>query len=165
MIGSLHPQNDIPAVEDIDLPGSPISLNSRFYIDRPPCEALAYRELCNPGSLIRIRAPRKMGKSALMLRLLNQAATFGYRTVTIDFQQADTTIFESSDKFLRWLCLNVARQLKLAPNLNDYWDEDMGSKVSCTIYFEGYLLEQIRTPLVLVFNEVNLLFEYPHITQ
>lgn len=165
MIGSLHAQNHIPAVEDIDLPGSPISLNSRFYIERPPCEALAYTEVCKPGSLIRIRAPRKMGKSGLMLRLLNQAATFGYRTVTIDFQQADTTIFESSDKFLRWLCLNVARQLKLAPSLNDYWDEDMGSKVSCTIYFEGYLLEQIRTPLVLVFNEVNLLFEYPDIAQ
>ncbi|MCL1474769.1 AAA-like domain-containing protein [Argonema antarcticum] len=165
MIDSLHPQNDILAVEDIDLPGSPISLHSRFYIDRPPCEALAYRELCNPGSLIRIRAPRKMGKSSLMLRLLNQAATFGYRTVTIDFQQADTTIFENSDKFLRWLCFNVARQLKLAPNLNDYWDEEMGSKVSCIIYFEGYLLEQIDTPLVLVLNEVNLLFEYPHIAQ
>jgi len=165
MIGSLHPQNDIPAVEDIDLPGSPISLNSRFYIERPPSETLAYAELGKPGSLIRIRAPRKMGKSSLMLRLINQAATFGYHTVTIDFQQADSAIFESIDKFLRWLCLNVARQLKLAPKLNDYWDEDMGSKVSCTIYFEGYLLEQIRTPLVLVFNEVNRLFEYPDIAQ
>ena len=49
------------------------------------------------------------------------------------------------DKFLRWLSINVARQLKLAHNLDHYWDEDIGSKVSCTIYFEGYLLEKIRT--------------------
>jgi len=162
---SPHPQNDIEAVEDIDIPGGPISLNSRFYIERPPCEALAYTELCKPGSLIRIRAPRKKGKSSLMLRLINHAVTFGYRTVTIDFQQADTAIFQNSDKFLRWLCINIARQLKLAPNLDDYWDEDMGSKVSCTIYFEGYLLEQIDSPLVLVLNEVNRLFQYPNIAQ
>lgn len=165
MIGSFHRQNKIVAVEDLNLPGSPISLNSKFYIERPPSETLAYTELCKPGSLIRIRGSRKMGKSSLMLRLINQAATFGYPTVTIDFKQADAVIFESIDKFLRWLSINVARQLKLAPNLDDYWDEEMGSKVSCTIYFEGYLLEKIRTPLVLVFNELNRLFEYPDIAQ
>ena len=165
MISSRDRQNHIKGVEEIELPGSPISLNSKFYIDRPPSETLAYTELCKSGSLIRIRGSRKMGKSSLMLRLINQAATFGYRTVIIDFQQADAVIFESIDKFLRWLSINVARQLKLAPNLDDYWDEEMGSKVSCTIYFEGYLLEKIRTPLVLVFNELNRLFEYPEIAQ
>ncbi|HLO49478.1 MAG TPA: AAA-like domain-containing protein [Kamptonema sp.] len=165
MIGNPHPQNDIKATEDIDLPGSPIAVNSRFYIERPPSEALAYTELCKPGSLIRIRAPRKMGKSSLMLRLINQADIFGYHTVNIDFQQADAAILESIDKFLRWLCINVARQLKLAPNLDDYWDENMGSKVSCTIYFEEYLLKQINTTLVLVLNEVNRLFQCHDIAQ
>lgn len=165
MISSSHSQNKDQAAEDIDFPGSPISLNSKFYIDRPPSESLTYAELSKPGSLIRIRAPRKMGKSSLMLRLINQATTLGYHTVTIDFQQADTAIFETSNKFLRWLCINIARQLKIDPNLDDYWDEDMGSKVSCTIYFEGYLLNQINNPLVLVFNEVNQLFKYPDIAQ
>ncbi|OCQ93317.1 hypothetical protein BCD67_03480 [Oscillatoriales cyanobacterium USR001] len=165
MIVNPDPQNNINVPEDIELPGSPISLNSRFYIERPPTEALIYKELSKPGSLIRIRAPRKMGKSSLMLRLLNQADVFGYRTVKIDFQQADAAIYQNIDKFLRWLCTNIARELKLTPNLDNYWDEDMGSKVSCTIYFEGYLLSQIDTPLLLVFNEVNQLFQYPNIAQ
>ncbi len=162
MIGSSRSQN-IQAVEDINFPGSPVSLHSIFYVDRPPTEALGYAELCKPGSLIRIRAPRKMGKSSLMLRLINQATILGYRTVNIDFQQADATIFQHTDKFLRWLCTNIAWQLKLAPNLDDYWDEEIGSKVSCTIYFESYLLSQVDLPLVLVLNEVNRLFEYPDI--
>lgn len=164
---SLQPtlQNSFKAVEDIEFPGSALSLHSRFYIERPPCETLAYRELCQPGSLIRIRAPRKMGKSSLMMRSINQAVAWGYRTVTIDFQQADTAVFQDSHKFLRWLCTNVVRQLNLSPHLDDYWDEEMGSKVSCTIYFEGYLFEQIETPLVLVLNEVNRLFEFPNIAQ
>jgi len=165
MINDSHSANDITAGEKIDLPGSPIALNSRFYIERPPSEGLAYKELSNPGSLIRIRAPRQMGKSSMMLRLINQADSLGYQTVKIDFQEADAASFESINKFLRWICINIARQLKLTPNLDDYWDEEMGSKVSCTIYFEGYLLEKIQTPLVLVFNEVNRLFQYPDIAQ
>lgn len=165
MIAIPHPPNNAQPVEDMDIPGSPISLHSRFYIERPPIEALAYTEIRKPGSLIRIRSPKKTGKSSLIFRLINQAVTFGYRTVTIDFQQADTAIFESSDKFLRWLCLNVARQLELAPNLDDYWDEEMGNKVSCTIYFQKYLLKQISGPLVLVLHEVNQIFEYPHIAR
>ena len=79
MIGSPDQQNNINGVEEIELPGSPISLNSKFYIERPFSETLAYTELCKPGSLIRIRASGKMGKSSLMLRLINHAATFGYR--------------------------------------------------------------------------------------
>ncbi|MBD2182352.1 AAA-like domain-containing protein [Aerosakkonema funiforme] len=165
MICSRDRENNFLTAENLELPGSPISLNSRFYIERPPTEALVYTEISKPGSLIRIRAPRKMGKSSLMLRLLNQAATLGYCTATIDFQQAETAIFESSDKFLRWMCSNLARQLKLAPSLDEYWDEGMGSKVSCTIYLEGYLLGQINAPLVLALNEVNRLFEYPDIAQ
>lgn len=106
-----------------------------------------------------------MGKSSLMLRIIHAAVDRGYRTVTVDFQQADAAVFGSLDKFLRWLCVNVARQLKLEPNLAEFWDEDMGSKVSCTLYFENYLLEQIDSPVVLVLNEVNLVFERAHIVQ
>jgi diguanylate cyclase (GGDEF)-like protein len=149
----------------MDIPGSPIPLNSKFYIDRHPTEDLAYKELCKAGSLIRIRAPRHMGKSSLMLRLINQAESLCYQVVKIDFQQADTAIFESIDNLLRWLCINIARQLKLPLNLDDCWDTNIGSKVSCTICFEEYLLWQIDTPLVLVLNEVNRLFEYPEIAK
>jgi diguanylate cyclase (GGDEF)-like protein len=165
MISMPQPENDLKAIEDMNIPGSPIPLNSKFYIDRPPSEALAYKELCKAGSLIRIRAPRHMGKSSLMLRLINQAESLCYQVVKIDFQQADTAIFESIDKLLRWLCINVARQLKLPLNLDDCWNTNIGSKVSCTICFEEYLLWQIDTPLVLVLNEVNRLFEYPEIAQ
>ncbi len=165
MIANAHPEGDIKAIEDMNIPGSPIPLNSKFYIDRHPSEALVYKELCKAGSLIRIRAPRHMGKSSLMLRLINQAESLCYQVVKIDFQQADISIFENIDKLLRWLCINIARQLKLPLNLDDCWDTNIGSKVSCTICFEEYLLWQIDTPLVLVLNEVNRLFEYPEIAK
>ncbi|MBD2777738.1 AAA-like domain-containing protein [Iningainema tapete] len=148
-----------------EFPGGPVSLDSKFYIERPPIDVLAYEEVTKPGSIIRIRAPWKMGKTSLMLRILAHAEAQKYRTVTIDFQQAEKTVFSDIDKFFRWFSTNITRKLQLEPKLDVYWDVDMGSKVSCTIYFEAYILEQIKRPLVLGLNEVNRVFEYPQIAE
>lgn len=159
------PQDVIERTLALELPGEPMPIDSRFYVERPPIEASAYAEIEKPGGLVRIKAPRKMGKSSLMVRIIHQANAKDYHTVTVDFQQADREIFVSLDKFLRWFSANVASQLNLEPNLDDYWDEDMGSKTSCSVYFKGYLLAQINRPLVLVLNETNRIFEHPHIAQ
>ena len=162
------PENHLPSLPrqtTIEFPGSPVPLNSSLYINRPPIEQLAYSEITQPGCVIRIKAARRMGKSSLLIRILAHAKALGYETATLDFQEADNAIFDSLDKFLRWFCLNISRQLKITPKLDDYWDEDMGSKVSCKIYFEAYLLAQITQPLMIGLNEVNRVFEHPHIAQ
>ncbi|MGB6300443.1 MAG: AAA-like domain-containing protein [Rivularia sp. (in: cyanobacteria)] len=149
----------------IKFPNGPVPLNSPLYIKRPPVEELVLKEVHKPGCVIRIKAPKKMGKSSLLHRIIAHTQTYNYKTVYIDFQEADNIVFTSLDKFLRWFCANVTRQLELTPKLDDYWDEDMGSKVSCKIYFEAYLLSQINSPLVLALNEVNQIFEYPTIAR
>lgn len=152
-------------VSKLDFPSGPVPLGSPFYINRPPLEELVYAEIMQPGCLVRIKAPRKMGKSSLLNRIIAYAKVQGYKTVSLDFQEADEAVFASLDKFLRWFCINISRQLNLAPNLDDYWDAEMGSKVSCKFYFEGYLLEQIDSPIVLALNEVHRVFEHPNIAQ
>jgi GGDEF domain-containing protein len=149
----------------LEFPSGPVSLNSKFYIPRPPSEELAYAEIEQPGSAICIKAPKKMGKSSLILRILDHASNLGYHTVNLDFQQAEKAVFSNLDKFLRWFCANVSRELGLESRLSDYWDEDMGSKVSCSLYFQAYLLSAIENPLVLVMNEVDWVFEYPEIAE
>ncbi len=149
----------------LELPEGPVSLDSPFYVERPPIEERCYYEILKPGALIRLRAPTQMGKTSLKNRILAYAASQGYRTVRLNFEQADEAVLSNLNKFLRWLCANISRQLKLEPRLDDYWDEDFGSKVSCTIYFQGYILEQLDSPLVLGLDEVNRLFEHPEIAQ
>lgn len=78
---------------------------------------------------------------------------------------AGNSICESLDKFLRWFCANVGRQLKLSSALDEYWDEDIGSKVSCTLYWQYQILENLDQPLVLALNEVNILFQYLSLAQ
>lgn len=148
----------------IEFPSGPVPLNSLFYIERPPTEEFTYAEISKPGSLIRIKAPGQMGKTSLMQRILAHARKIGLRTVVLSLQQADSQVFTTLDKFLRWLCANVSRQLNLEPRLDDYWDEDIGSKVSCTLYFQEYLLSSIDSPVVLALDEVNRIFEYPEIS-
>ncbi|KAB8334728.1 hypothetical protein SD80_006160 [Scytonema tolypothrichoides VB-61278] len=157
---------DLVTVTKPDFPGDPLPLASPFYVNRPPLEEVACAEIMQPGCLLRIKAPRKMGKSSLLNRMIFHAQVQGYKTVSLDFQEADEAVFASIEKFLRWFCINVSRQLNLPPNLDDFWDAEMGSKVSCKIYFEGYVLQSIENnAVVLALNEVNRVFEHPKIAQ
>ncbi len=149
----------------LELPDSPVPLDSSLYIQRPPIEAQAYEEIIKPGALIRIKAPNKMGKTSLAMRILAKAQSRGYRTVRLNFQQAEDRVLSSLDRFLRWFCANITLQLQLESMLDDYWDEDLGDKVSCTTYLQGYILGQLDAPLVIALDEVNRLFSYPEIAQ
>ncbi len=146
-----------------EFPNGPVPIDSHLYISRPPVEELAYAEIAQPGSFICVKAPRKMGKTSLNLRILERAANLGYKNVNLDFQQADKAVFTSLDKFLRWFCANISRELGLEAQLDDYWDDEMGTKISCSLYFEAYLLSSLESPIVVVLNEVDLVFEHPDI--
>lgn len=146
-------------------PSGAVPLASPYYIKRSPIEEEVYQEISKPGALVRIKAPREMGKTSVLLRVLNYAKSQGYCTVSLNLEQVDQAILDDLTQFLRWLCANVARQLQLKPKLDDYWDEDLGSKISCSSYFEDYLFKSIDTPLVLALDEVNQIFEHPQVAK
>ena len=140
-------------------------IGSPFYLERVPFEAQIDREMRKPGALIRIKAPREMGKTSLLLRTLAAANRLGYQTVHLNIEQTDEAILSDLERFLRWICANAAIQLNLEPRLDEYWDEDLGSKISCTAYFRNYLLPEISTPLVFALDEVNQIFEHPQVAK
>ncbi len=146
-------------------PNGSVPLDSPFYIERIPFEDQIYQEIRKPGALVRIKAPREMGKTSLLTRVLDAAKRLGYRTVSLNLEQVDQALFSDLNQFLRWLCANIARQLQLQPQLDEYWDEDLGSKISCTSYVQDYLLEESEVPLVLALDEMNQVFEHPQIAK
>lgn len=149
----------------LELPEGPVSLDSPFYIERPPIETLCYEAISKPGALIRLRAPSLMGKTSLKNRILAHTAQQGYHLVRLNFEQVDESKLNNLNQLLRWLCATVTQQLQLESKLNLYWDEDCGAKVSCTVYFQGYVLEQLDHPLVLALDKVNRLLEFPETAQ
>ncbi|HAX76695.1 MAG TPA: family 3 adenylate cyclase [Cyanobacteria bacterium UBA11372] len=140
-----------------------VPLNSPFYVERFPIEPLCDETILQPGALIRIKAPKQMGKTSLMARILQQARAKNLTTVTLSLQLADATVFTDLNRFLQWFCAIVTRGLGLPNQISQYWDEIFGANYNCTDYFENYLLANIETPLVLALDEVDVVFNYPEI--
>lgn len=150
----------------VQFPEGSVPLDSPFYIERSSIDSLCRETVIKPGSLIRIKAPEMMGKTSLMTRILDLAVREKYHAVYLDLSAADRGMLTNLDKFLRWLCLMVSRQLKLENKLNEYWDTDiLGSNDNCTVYFEEYLLAETETPIVLGLDEVDRLFPYTEVVE
>jgi len=146
----------------LESPDGLVRLNSGFYI-ASPYEARCEEEITKPGSLIRIKSPRNMGKSSLMVRVLDRATQLGYRTVMLDLDQTNQKFFHDLDQFMQWFCASVGKQLGVKVKPDEYWDDIFGANDNSTEYFEKYLLTEADRPLVLAIDNFDRVFEYADI--
>ncbi|MGD1897549.1 MAG: AAA-like domain-containing protein [Phormidesmis sp.] len=150
-----HPPLPVAEPELKREPGGSVPLKSGLYVARSPIETDCFEEIMQPGSLIRIKAPRQMGKTSLMARTLNHAREQGCQAIPLSFQRADHDVFSDLNKLLRWFCEQIGRRLKKLKELEDYWTGDYGVKDKCNAYFEECLLPDLEAPLVLGLDEVD----------
>lgn len=153
------------SLDTMEFPEGQVPLQSNLYIERPPYDAQACEEIFNPGALVAIQSPFNMGKTSLMNRVLAKARSQNFYTVTLNLQLAEASVLSNLEKFLRWMMANITLQLAINSEIDRYWDQDLGVKVSCTNYLQQHILGQLSAPLVLAFDEVNHLFAYPEIAQ
>lgn len=133
------------------------------YVKREPDESRCYREILQPGALIRIKAPLQMGKTLLMSKILEQADKHGFRTVALNLREGTPKDFSNLDTFLQWFCTSVSVKLELTQPVDEHWSRSVGnSKIKCRTYFERYLLPG-ESPLALALDEVDKLFLHPEI--
>lgn len=164
--GTVGEKNSVGgSISALELPNTPVPLDSALYIQRPPTESQAFEEIVKPGALIRIKGSKHMGKTSLVMRILAHTQSRGYRTVRLNLLQAEDNVLGNLERLLRWFCANITLQLGLESLLDDYWDQDLGFKVSCTNYLQGYILGQLDSPLVVTLDELNRLFSYPQVAQ
>ena len=146
-------------VAEPEIPEGQVTLASKFYIDRG-VESRCYASIERSGALIRIKAPRQMGKTSLMSRIIASGREKGYRSVGLSFQIADENVFGELDSFLGWFCSAVAWKLGIdTPYVRS--SDLSGSKIRATSYFERFLLEIDSTPLLIALDEVDLVFDHP----
>ncbi|NEQ45866.1 MAG: hypothetical protein F6K00_20910 [Leptolyngbya sp. SIOISBB] len=154
-----------PPLAQVPYPSGPLSPDSPLYVDRPPNEDIARREIQRPGGFLRIKAPRKMGKTSLVFRLMQTAQVQEYKTAHLDLQTIDEAIFVNTETFLKWFCLRVSQELGIAPELDKYWDSSMGYKVSSELYFQECILGQSHRPIVLFISAAEELIQHSQIAQ
>ena len=134
------------------------------YVERPALERQCYEELQRPGGLIRIKAPKKFGKTFLMDKLLSKLnAEHEYLTVSFNFLNLNHTVIKDLDQLLRSFCERVSHKLELKEHPSKYWKEERSSNSNCTYYFEDCILSNINRPLVIAFDNADRLFHYENI--
>ncbi|NET36264.1 MAG: TIR domain-containing protein [Cyanothece sp. SIO1E1] len=153
-------------VAEPEVPRGQMTLASAFYVTRE-LEPRCYQEIEKQAALIRIKAPRQMGKTSLMARILHHAQKQGYRTASLTFQLTDERIFQDLNPFLRRFCALVSRKLKVSPSkVKKFWDDEFfGPKENCSAYFEECLLPDLNSPIVLGLDEVERIFAYEDVAK
>lgn len=134
-----------------------------IYIERPPLEAECNQELLKPGGLIRIKAPRKMGKTYLLTWLREIVEKqYGYMTVTFNMMRPSKSVLQDLDLLLKAVCQHIERKFVLDNCIEEFWlkNFDLDSCTRCTAYLEEYIFSQIKQPIVLAFDNVDRLFQY-----
>ena len=151
----------------VEHPCGVVALQSPFYIQRGNSDRLCLQTIGSPGAFIRIKAPRKTGKTSLLNRILAHAQSLGCETVLLNFQQAEAAVLSDINRLLRWVCANLSFQLGRPADLDQYWGDDIGSKMSCNLFLQSHILAQRQAaepiPLVVAFEEVHELLAYPDV--
>lgn len=161
----------IANLEFLEPPIGLLPLDSPLYIERPPVENRCYDEVMRSGALIRITGANQMGKTSLMLRILDRAKQHNtdftgapkVHAVAISLQQVDRVIFQDIDRFLRWFCTAVTRKLHLPYPVDDRWSNKCSSHSNCTNYFEDCILPEINGILIIALDGVDEVFLHPKI--
>lgn len=131
-----------------------------FYVERPPFESQCYETIFSQqGALVRVKAPHRMGKTWFVEQVLSKVKENQYQFATLSFYDADSAVFTDLQTFLKWFCSDIGNSLELPNQLEEQWKNDLGDVMSCTDYVEKYLLSDINVPLVLVLDDVDLVFE------
>jgi transcriptional regulator with XRE-family HTH domain len=149
----------------LEAPEGSVPLNSIFYIERLPQELYGRQEIAKPHAMIRLKSPRQMGKTSLMMRLLHQAEQQGDRVVYLSLEQVTEQAWSSSDQLMHWFCASVCLKAQHKFQQADYASltEMVGSTLATQEYFESYLLPDLATALTISLDAVDRLFEYPHL--
>lgn len=149
----------------VESPYGTISTGSPFYIERAADQYCW--ELISQSSAVTlfIQAPRQMGKSSLMLRIIERATReLAKKVVFIDFQKFPAEYLIDEEKFLIEFCQMISDSLDIPEAINQYWQERGSNIVKCSRYLSNYILPRIENSLILAFDEVERLLTSPFYT-
>jgi len=157
----LEPSPSFPRPTDqvqFDPPEGTMALESAFYIKRAT-DPIALETIKRQGVTITIKGPRQMGKSSLLLRIMETARAANKRVAFLDFQLFDTLALSDADRFYRQFCIWLTDALELPDQIDEHWNTKLGNSQNCANYVSRYLLRQLGAPLVLAMDEVESIFD------
>ena len=147
----------LPAAAFFETPGS-MHPKSPFYIARL-VDGSALNAIQKQGETITIKGARQMGKSSLLMRIIDAARKAGKQVAYLDFQQLDKETLEKPDLFFRRFCSWITDELELEDEVDKYWSKAVSNTQLCGQYMRRYLLPKVSKQLVLAMDEVERIFD------
>lgn len=140
-----------------------IPIDSDIYIERSidqDCKNIIQEK----AAFIRIKGSRKIGKTSLLYRIIEQGEENNYLTIFIDCEREDIkeTVFNNVQSFCIWLCREIAYVLNKEDKTNYFWNPNSSHKLSNTTIMQHYFEEEFLTenqPILLVIDNVDKIFE------
>jgi hypothetical protein len=142
-------------------PEGTMGVESRFYVQRRQ-DAIALDTIAESGITLTIKGARQMGKSSLLMRVIDRAQQLGKRVAFLDFQLFDQATLAQADDFFFQFCLWLTDTLALEDRVTQYWQRPQeGNRQRCTRFMRREVLPQLHQPLVLAMDEVESIFAAP----
>jgi hypothetical protein len=142
----------------LEMPEGTMDPQSTLYVERPS-DYTALAAIARQGITLSIKAPRQMGKSSLLMRIVDTATRQGKRVALLDFQLFEKAALTDANTFFRQFCFWLTIEMGVEDRLDDYWPAPLGNTQRCTRYVSRHLLPNLGNPLVLALDEVETIFE------
>jgi hypothetical protein len=160
----------------------PISENSDLtYVPHTALEEECHKLIEEKRGLLRIQASPKMGKTALLWRLIKHSEAQGYRVAYLHCDDTEVKDRENLDTFLQWFCQKICSELNMpisyikkganntkeeisvnnTDKFKEYWESlDWGNaKSKCKKFFQAHLLNQDSLLVLGIDNMEATLFD------
>src|SRR4029453_7077789 len=115
----------------LEMPEGTMDPQSTFYVERPS-DHTALQALERQGITINIKAPRQMGKSSLLMRIVDTATRQGKCVALLDFQLFEQAALIDANTFFRQFCTWLTIEADVEDRIDDYWRVPFGSPQRCT---------------------------------
>lgn len=149
-------------IKEFELPEGTLSIGSNLYIERLGIEKECYSQIKQPGGFIRIKAPNQMGKTSLIIRIIELAKENEIKAAYFNFKDdADNSYFSDFQEVLKWFCVTISESLGMEDKTEKYWAGRGPQKIKFRRYFENYLLENINKPILLAIDDIDCIFGEP----
>ncbi|MBD2778511.1 AAA-like domain-containing protein [Iningainema tapete] len=142
----------------LEMPSGTMKPESAFYVERN-ADAIGLSTIVQLGVTIPIKGPRQVGKSSLLMRLIQAARNADKRVAYLDFQQLNNSVLSDSELFFRHFCCWISDVLELEDKVEEYFRLNLTTIQRCDRYLQRHILKGLGQPLVLAMDEVDRVFD------
>jgi len=148
-----------PRAALLEAPEGTIAPESPFYIERL-ADGVAADEQQHAGYTLTIQAPRQMGKSSLLGRVMERAQQAGKRVAFVDFQGFGAAELADPNALYYQFCYLVEDALGLDSELDKHWAAPLPPLQKATRFMERRILPLCKVGgLLLALDEADALLD------